>query len=183
IPLANAVNLTYDESVGGFLVGTPPGGILAYDPVADSGSSLALTVPGFGEMRFVVTGTPENGDLLTIESNLLGTGDNKNALALAGLQESPLLLLLLLGGTASLAQAYELTVGEIASRTRSLSLSADTQERLLQRAQESREALSGVNLDEEAADLLRYQQAYEASARVIAASNELFRTLLNALGG
>ena len=179
IPLANAVNLTYDESVGGFLVGTPPGGILAYDPVADSGSTLALTVPGFGEMRFVVTGTPENGDLLTIESNLLGTGDNKNALALAGLQESPLLL----RGTASLAQAYELTVGEIASRTRSLSLSADTQERLLQRAQESREALSGVNLDEEAADLLRYQQAYEASARVIAASNELFRTLLNALGG
>lgn len=178
-PLANAVNLTYDESVGGFLVGTPPGGILAYDPAADTGSNLALTVPGFGELRFVVNGTPENGDLLTIESNLLGTGDNKNVLALAGVPGSPLLL----GGTASLAQAYELTVGEIASRTRGLSLSADTQERLLQRAQESREALSGVNLDEEAAALLRYQQAYEASARVIAASDELFQTLLNALGG
>lgn len=179
MPLGSPVTLTYDGASGGFLVGTPPGGTLAYDPAADSGSTLTLMVPGFGELRFAVTGTPENGDRLTLESNALGVGDNGNALALAGLQEAQLFL----GGTASLAQAYERTVGDIASRTRGLSLAADAQELLLQRAQESREALSGVNLDEEAAALLRYQQAYEASARVIAASDELFRTLLNALGG
>lgn len=179
VPLAAPVTLTYDAGSGGFLVGSPPGGTLVYDPVADSGATLTLAVPGFGELRFAITGTPENGDRLILESNRLGIGDNGNALALAGIAEAPLLL----GGTASLAQAYERTLGDIASRTRGLALAADAQERLLQRAEETREALSGVNLDEEAAALLRYQQAYQASARVIAASDELFQTLLNALGG
>jgi flagellar hook-associated protein 1 FlgK len=179
VPLADAVTLTYDGSAGGFLVGTPPGGVLAYDPTADSGSSLTLAVPGFGELHFVVTGIPEDGDRLTLESNRLGVGDNSNALALSGLQEAQILL----GGTASLGQAYERTVGEIASRTSGLSLAADAQEVLLHRAEQSRESISGVNLDEEAAALLRYQQAYEACARVIAVSDELFQTLLNALGG
>lgn len=179
VPLAAPVTLTYDASSGGFLVGSPPGGTLAYDPTTDSGSTLTLAVPGFGELRFALTGSPENGDRLTLEGNRLGTGDNGNALALARIAETPILA----GGTASLAQAYERTVGDIASRTHGLSLAADAQERLLQNAQESREALSGVNLDEEAAALLRYQQAYQASARVIATSDELFQTLLSALGG
>lgn len=179
VPLAGPVTLTYDPGAGGFLVSDPPGGTLAYDPAADAGDTLSLAVPGFGELRFVLTGSPADGDRLTLEANLGGTGDNGNALALAGVAEAPILL----GGTAGLAEAYERTVGAIASRTRGLALAAEAQERLLQRAQEAREAFSGVNLDEEAAALLHYQQAYQACARVIAVADETFQTLLNVLGG
>ena len=90
---------------------------------------------------------------------------------------------ILRGGTASLAQGYDRAVSSIASRTSALALSANAQEALLQQAQASRQSQSGVNLDEEAAALLQYQQAYEAAAQVITVANELFQTLLNAMRG
>ncbi len=179
LSLADPVTLTYDAASGGFLVGSPPGGTLPYDPAADSGSSLTLSVTGFGDLAFSISRTPADGDTFTIEANRGGTGDNANALSLSALQDSGILR----QGTATLAQGYERAVSLIASRISGLALAADAQEALLQRAQASREALSGVNLDEEAAALLQYQQAYEASARVIAVSNELFQTLLGALRG
>jgi flagellar hook-associated protein 1 len=179
VPLANPVTLTYDAASGGFLVGSPPGGTLAYDPSADSGSSLSLSVPGFGDLAFSITGTPADGDSFSIQGNVGGTGDNSNALALSGLQDTRILR----GGTATLAQGYEHAVTNIAGRTNGLALAADAQEALLQQAQASRESESGVNLDEEAAALLQYQHAYEASARVITTANELFQTLLTALRG
>ena len=180
VPLtaADTVTLTYKAASGGFQV-EPSGETVVYDPATSSGSTLTLSIDGFGDVAFSMTGTPADGDSFNIKGNLGGAGDNSNALVLSGLQDTRILR----GGTATLAQGYDRAVSNIASRTAGLGLAADAQEALLQQAQESRESQSGVNLDEEAAALLQYQQAYEAAARVITVSNDLFQTLLSALRG
>jgi flagellar hook-associated protein 1 FlgK len=124
-----------------------------------------------------MTGTPADGDSFSIQGNVGGTGDNSNALALAKLQDTRILR----GGTTSLAQGYDRAVSNIASRTSALAVAANAQEALLQQAQATRQSLSGVNLDEEAAALLQYQQAYEAAAQVITVANDMFQTILNAM--
>ncbi|MEY6431896.1 flagellar hook-associated protein FlgK [Thioalkalicoccus limnaeus] len=178
--LTGAITLTYDAANARFAVTDPPGGTLAYSPDSDSGATLNLAVPGFGELAFTMTGAPADADRFVLAGNAQGVGDNRNALALAAqLQETPLLF----GGSATLTEGYERLVTEVGGRTQGLGFAAETQEKLVRWAQDAREALSGVNLDEEAADLLRLQQAYEASARVIAVSNDLFQTLLGALRG
>jgi flagellar hook-associated protein 1 FlgK len=176
--LSTPVTLTYSATTKGFSVSTPPGGTLAYDPTTASGSSLKLSVSGFGDLTFSITGTPTTGDTFSVASNVGGTGDNTNALALAGLQDTQTLR-----GGLSLAQGYERAVSSIGSRTNALELSATAQEALLQQTQDSRQSESGVNLDEEAAALLQYQNSYNAAAKVITVANELFQTLLDAMRG
>jgi flagellar hook-associated protein 1 FlgK len=75
---------------------------------------------------------------------------------------------------------YAELVGEVGSRTRSAQSSADMSLRLYEDAERARNEMSGVNLDEEAARMLQYQQAYQAAAKVIATANEMFRSLLEA---
>jgi flagellar hook-associated protein 1 FlgK len=105
-------------------------------------------------------------------------GDNSNALLLAGLQSA----LTMEGGATDFQGAYGQLIGEVGTQTRSAQVTADAQGALLLQAQESRDALSGVNLDEEAANLLRFQQAYQAIAQVISVADSTFQTLLNAVG-
>jgi flagellar hook-associated protein 1 FlgK len=104
-------------------------------------------------------------------------GDNSNALALAALQTQGTME----GGTASYLDAYGEMVADIGIQTHRASVNGDAQKALLNQAIEARESLSGVNLDEEAANLLKYQQAYQASAQVISVVNSMFQTLINAV--
>lgn len=179
VPLAVPVTLTYDTGSGAFLVSSPPGGTLAYDPAVDAGRPLTLGIPGFGDVLLTFEGTPDNGDRIHIEDNTGAVGDNRNALALAALRNDPLFD----GGTATPGDAYARLVAGAGERAGAVELALEAQETLLRRAQEARDATSGVNLDEEAADLLRFQQAYQASAQVISAANRMFQTLLSAFGG
>lgn len=104
-------------------------------------------------------------------------GDNRNALSLAGLENK----LSLLGGNATFQDAYGQIVSGTGTLTRSAELSANAQEALLNQAKESRENLAGVNLDEEAANLIKFQQSYQAAAQLISVSNSLFDTLMGAV--
>lgn len=104
-------------------------------------------------------------------------GDNRNALALADLQNTSFLF----GNTASLVDAYGSLVADVGAKTSQAESSAGVQKQLLGQAEEAKSAVSGVNLDEEAADLVRFQQAYSAAAQVIATANTLFDTLLGAV--
>lgn len=106
-------------------------------------------------------------------------GDNRNALALAELQNTPLLG----GGTLDYQAGYTELVGGVAAAGARARDDLATQGALLASAEQRRAAISGVNLDEEAADLLRFQQAYEASAQVIRVADTLFQTLINATRG
>jgi len=105
-------------------------------------------------------------------------GDNSNALALAALQAQKVLG----GSTESFQSAYAKLVSEVGVGTREAKVNANAQRALLDRAVESQQAVSGVNLDEEAANLLKFQQAYQAAAQVIRISDDIFQTLISVTG-
>lgn len=127
--------------------------------------------------RVQVSGSPEPGDTFTVAANVGAAGDNGNGLALAELQ----LTKLLDGATATYQESYSQLVGRVGSKTQELELSRDAMSILRENAQASRDSLSAVNLDEEAAQLLRFQQAYTAAAQVISAANDTFASLLAAV--
>lgn len=126
--------------------------------------------------EFEITGDPAAGDVFSIERNTEAGGDNRNALLLAATQD----LEVLADGTLSVGQAYAQLVANVGSVTARAQASAQAQAVVLESAENRRLELSGVNLDEEAADLIRFQQAYQAAAQVVAVGSELFDILLNA---
>jgi len=105
-------------------------------------------------------------------------GDNSNVLALAALQTQKVLG----GSTESLQSAYARLISEVGVGTREAKVNANAQRALLDRAVESQQVVSGVNLDEEAANLLKFQQAYQAAAQVVRVSDDIFQTLLSVTG-
>ena len=145
-------------------------------PATTRESAGGTVIQGSG-WELTITGAPVSGDRFEVAVNAGGVGDNRNALALAGLQTERLLS----GGTASLEGSYNTLISEVGTRTRQAQIASEAQGRLLEEARAQRESVSGVNLDEEAANLLRYQQAYQAAAQVIAVTNTLFDTLLGAV--
>jgi len=148
---------------------------IAYDPHA--GTTIFPTPGGVDRgMHIRIDGKPKTGDMFRIEFNKDGISDNKNALALAALQTKPTLL----NGTSDYAQTYGQLVSRVGSRTHELDINRQAQKLLLDQAIESREEVSGVNLDEEAAEMIRYQNMYQANAQVIAAANQTFQVLMDA---
>jgi flagellar hook-associated protein 1 FlgK len=156
---------TFDVSGTG--TGNPTG--VAYTP----GGSIS-----YNGWTVKITGTPAAGDTFSIVPNTGGTADNRNAALLAGLQTRNMLA----GGTASYQGAYSQLISSIGNAMRQNQVSAQAQENLAAQARQTQQSLSGVNLDEEAANLIRYQQAYQASGKVIEIATRLFDTLLGVAG-
>ncbi|WP_166420231.1 flagellar hook-associated protein FlgK [Pseudoalteromonas sp. Z1A8] len=134
---------------------------------------------------FDIEGTPATGDTFTLEFNEGGFDDNRNGLKLADLQNGELVRLNVeTTATAdnhkTFNQAYSGLVSDIGVVTGQAITSGAAFDALAQQSEAWYESLSGVNLDEEAANLLRFQQSYSASAQVLAAAQEIFDTLLNA---
>jgi flagellar hook-associated protein 1 FlgK len=132
---------------------------------------MSLEANGF---QVSLDGQPQTGDQLTVESNVGGSGDNRNALSLAKLQNMGLLN----GGNASFQEDYGTLVGFVGSQTLAANVSRDAHESLLTQALSRNSSRVGVNLDEEAANLIRFQQAYEAAARVISTVQTMFDTII-----
>ncbi|SFP37122.1 flagellar hook-associated protein 1 FlgK [Nitrosomonas cryotolerans] len=128
----------------------------------------------FNGFTVQINGNPDAGDTFTVDPNSHGYSDNRNALLLGGLQTQNTLA----GGTANYQSAYGQIVSQIGNKTRELEVTSKMQVNLLGQMEQSIQSLSGVNLDEEAANLIRYQQAYQASSKIIEISNTLFDTLL-----
>lgn len=105
-------------------------------------------------------------------------GDNTNALAMAAMQTQKLLG----NGTETYQAAFGKAVASVGVKTGEAQSNATAQEALLRRANDRVASISGVNLDEEAANLLKFQQAYQAAARVFSVANDVFQTLINATG-
>lgn len=121
-----------------------------------------------------ITGAPAVGDKFTVGPNTNGVADNRNALLLVGLQTKNTLA----GSTASYQSAYSQIVSSIGVKTRDINVTAQAQLSLVKYAQQAQQSLSGVNLDEEAANLLRYQQAYQAAGKMMQIASTMFDTLL-----
>lgn len=134
---------------------------------------------------FDIEGTPATGDTFTLEFNEGGFDDNRNGLKLADLQNGELVRKNVVTTAAAdnhdtFNQAYSGLVSDIGVVTGQAITSASAFDALAQQSEAWYESLSGVNLDEEAANLLRFQQSYSASAQVLAAAQEIFDTLLSA---
>jgi flagellar hook-associated protein 1 len=128
---------------------------------------------------FKITGAPATGDLFTVSANTNGYDDNRNALAIAGLQTASTLG----GATASYGDVYSEIVADVGTKTHAAQLDSTAQSTLLQQVTDQRNSISGVNLDEEAANMLRFQQAYQAAAQMVTVSGAIFQTLLAAVRG
>jgi flagellar hook-associated protein 1 FlgK len=103
-------------------------------------------------------------------------GDNRNMLSLIDLRDSDGLR----GGTQSLYDIYNNAVAQVAVDTRSAKANAETESSLLSSVTDRRAGITGVNLEEEAANLIRYQQAYQAAAQIVTSANDMFDTLIRA---
>lgn len=123
-----------------------------------------------------ISGQPSVGDSFTIEANFGASGDNSNGLLLADIQSVGLLD----GGAISINENYGQLVANVGATTSQVQANLDAQSVLLANAEDAMLAKSGVNLDEEAANLIRYQQAYQAAAQVVSVVSSLFDSLLNA---
>ena len=136
--------------------------------------------------RFLVEPTGRASSLMAVAitdtsdiaaANLDGNvGDNRNMLSLISLREANNLK----DGTQSVYDIYNNAVSQVAVDTRSARANADTELALLQSVNDRRDGITGVNLEEEAANLIRYQQAYQAAAQIITTANDVFDTLLRA---
>jgi|CXWL01.1.fsa_nt_gi flagellar hook-associated protein 1 FlgK len=128
----------------------------------------------FNGYTFQISGSPAAGDVFTVTPNNNGSADNRNALLLGVLQTQNTLG----NGTATYQSAYGQLVSQIGNKTRELEITSKAQANLLVQTEKSIQSVSGVNLDEEAANLLRFQQAYQAASKIIEISNTLFDSIL-----
>lgn len=166
--LLQPVTITFTSAstfnVGGVGTGNPAG--VAYT----AGGAIS-----YNGWAVSISGTPKVGDVFTVGPNTGATGDNRNALALAGLSQAALV------AGMSVSGAYAHLVGSIGAKTQEINMAMKSQDSLLESANNSIASISGVNLDEEAANLMRYQQAYQAAGKLISVASTLFDSLLHAV--
>lgn len=171
--LQQPVTITFHSPYDGQFDVTGTGtGLPATNQAYTAGSNIS-----FNGWTARISGSPAAGDVFTIGPNSNGTADNRNALLLGVLRTGNTLV----GGTASYQSAYGQLVSDIGNKTRELEVTSKAQANLVTQTRQAQQSLSGVNLDEEAANLMRYQQAYQAAGKVMQIASRLFDTVL-ALG-
>jgi len=144
---------------------TTTGSYTAGQPISADGWSLSLS------------GTPASGDTFTVAANTNGLNDNSNALSLAALSDGGVLN----GGTTSVVASYGNLTAQIGSAGSQANADLATQTSLYNQAMSTQQSYAGVNLNQEAANLVQFQQAYQASAQVISTAEQLFSSLITAL--
>jgi flagellar hook-associated protein 1 FlgK len=127
--------------------------------------------------QVTISGTPVAGDSFTVAGNAGATGDNSNALASANQQTSPVLD----NGTVSINNAVSGMITGIGSQAQQINTAQTAQKAVNTQAIANQQSVSGVDLNEEAANLLQWQQAYGAAAKALQIGNSLFQSLLTAV--
>ena len=182
-PLATAFGLTYSSALPGTFSLAPnsqpvtvtTGGtsttFAAGTPITYT-SGATITV---GSLSFAISGTPANGDQFTITPNSTnGPSNNTNGLLLAGLQSKGTLN----NGKTSFSSAFGQLVNTVGNKAQELQVTGAAAAKVLVAASTAVQSQSGVNLDEEATNLMRYQQAYQAAGKMMQIASQLFTTLL-----
>ena len=144
-------------------------------PVNAYTSGQPISVNGW---QVVISGTPTTGDAFNVQYNANGKGDNRNALLLAGVLDSGFLN----SGTTSVNTAVGSWIGDVGVKSNQAQANQTAQTAVYNDLYATQQNQSGVNLDEEAANMIRYQQAYAAAAKIIATSKALFDSLMQAVG-
>ncbi|MDR6936622.1 flagellar hook-associated protein FlgK [Luteibacter sp. 3190] len=136
------------------------------------------TITGNG-WTLKLSGVPAANDTFSVKPAGSASGDNGNALALADVANKGVLD----NGVTTVGKSYSQLIAQVGTAGAQANTALDAQQSILDQAMASQQSLSGVNLDEEASNLLRFQQAYAASAQVINAANTIFDSLLSAVRG
>jgi flagellar hook-associated protein 1 FlgK len=137
-------------------------------------------VPGVGPSygwQVQISGTPAAGDTFTVKSNAGATGDNRNALLVAKQQSLPVLA----NGTLSINDSVGALITGIGSQAQQINTEQTAQTAVNSQAVANQQSISGVDLNEEAAKLLQWQQAYGAAAKALQIGSSLFQSLLTAV--
>lgn len=179
------LSFQFDQATNGFILNPAVAGwtaTLPYDPATESaGKTFELAGPNGERVELKLSGVPADNDIVKLADNTGGIADNRNAALLGALQTDKLMF----GAgaddatpTATLNNAYAQLVAKIGSKTREVQAGERTQNSLLAQATSARDSVSGVNLDEEAANLVRFQQTYQAAGRVMSVAQRLFDEML-----
>jgi flagellar hook-associated protein 1 FlgK len=136
------------------------------------------TITGNG-WTLKLSGVPAANDTFSVKPAGSASGDNGNALAMADVANKGVLD----NGVTTVGKAYSQLIAQVGTAGSQANTAQDAQQSILDQATAAQQSLSGVNMDEEASNLLRFQQAYAASAQVINAANTIFDSLLTAVRG
>lgn len=146
-------------------------------------NAYELDLGGGNRVSFTVSGRPEGGDSFNLSFNQNGVSDNRNALKLADLQNKQTVgvdpTVTGIGTGVSFTDGYGDMVERVGTLTAQARQDSEATGAILKQATDNRDSLSGVNLDEEAANLIKFEQYYNASAQVIQVARSLFDTLIN----
>ena len=124
-------------------------------------------------LRVSFSSPPQTGDLYTIDGNKDGTGNNENMLAIANLESKGVM-----GGGKTMGAYYIDHVNDMGNIARQAAISQSALQVVYDQAVTARDEVSGVSLDQEAADLIRFQQAYQAAAKILQVASQLFDSVL-----
>ncbi|MET0356555.1 MAG: flagellar basal body rod C-terminal domain-containing protein, partial [Cellvibrio sp.] len=141
------------------------------------------TAPDFTNSSYMgyqvkISGQPKAGDTFTIGFNTNSKSDNRNALAMSALETQATMQ----NNSMSFSQGYGRLVEEVGTKSNLSRINTDASKSLLEQTKTMRDGISAVNMDEEAAKLIQFQQLYTANARVITVAKDLFDTLVSSLG-
>jgi flagellar hook-associated protein 1 FlgK len=164
--------ITYSGTADSYIV------VDSANNVEDSGTYTSGNNITFNGIQVNISDAANLGDQFTVLPNTDGVSDNRNALLLGALQINKNLD----NGNSTYQAAYGKMVATVGIQTRQAEITRSANEALLFQAEASHSSVSGVNLDEEAANMIKFQQAYQAIAQVIATTDLMFQTLINAVG-
>ncbi|NDU85640.1 MAG: flagellar hook-associated protein FlgK [Ferrovum sp.] len=170
--LLDTVTFTFTSPTSYNVVDTTTGTTLATGATYTAGAPIS-----YNGWSTSLSGTPQTNDVFTVSANTSASNDGNNALAMANLQSQNTLL----GNTASFAGAYAQLVSQVGAQTSQLQVSSTAQTNLVNQTTATQQSISGVNLNEEAANLIQFQQAYQAAGKAIQVANTMFSTVLGML--
>ncbi len=183
------LTLTYDGS--GLTLPTPaPAGLVLSPSTVTAGQTNTLnltlttgTAPNEQQysFEFTLSGRPAAGDTFTFNYNQSGVSDNRNALKLVDLQSKQTVGVTagIAGSGFSFTDGYGELVERVGTLTAQARMDSEATGAILKQATDNRDSLSAVNLDEEAANLIKFEQYYNASAQIIQVARSLFDTLIS----
>lgn len=183
-PIASPVNAVVKFSVD------PGSGATSYQLSADGGGTfgplqpfvagqpIAFTDGGGNTLwQIAVNGTPADGDLINVDPTLVPAASNGNALAMLGLRDTAIV------AGATVTDAWSSALGEVGVRVQGAAGAARMSAAVATNAAAQQQSVSGVNLDEEAARLIQFQQSYQAAAKMLQVAQSVFDTLLQVTQG
>ena len=127
----------------------------------------------YQNIEISLVGEPAIGDKFIVDNNSEGFGSNDNVVRLVDIESAKII-----GDNQTLHEGYLGLLNDAGNTSRQGKIAQQALQVVYDQAVESRDSKSGVNLDEEAANLIRFQQAYQASARLIQTANQLFDSIL-----